>query len=227
MLKFVSLAAKSGRREISRQTIRKILPKIDEWDYMNAPYPGLSDLLSRNPNDRDGIRGFAKISALYKYIKHVIIPEQEDQHNCIEGTEKGIKVMGKLCDAVESLCEERFRKKDSDLNRILSTVYCRNGELHRKHIKERFVDILSSDNEGAWLKKEQLKPQNYYSTAIKLLPENPLKTRMITRRYKAVHGYANYALEIVGYWRDIDKNFTQNCARIKPKQGSVRNFCMN
>ena len=78
MLKFVSLAAKQGRYEIARQTIKKILPDVDAWDiafnsgdpnhYMNGPLNGA----------RRDLENFSttKMTVLYKHIKHNVMPHK-------------------------------------------------------------------------------------------------------------------------------------------------------
>ena len=71
MLKFVSLSAKSGRREIARQTIRKILPKIADWNYKDESY-------FNNSLDLKEMRT-TELMAVYKYVKHIVIPELEEQ----------------------------------------------------------------------------------------------------------------------------------------------------
>ena len=206
MLKFVSLAAKSGRREISRQTIRKILPKIDDWNFMDDSYPRINEL------GRDGIRpsiSSGKLLALYKYVKHIIIPELEERFG-IQGTQDGIKIMGRLCEDIAPLTEKINKQinaneknnENFDYERmLLSTIFCRNGELHRKLTHDKFG--LNKDP-NKFFKEEQEPTKKFYIAAIVSLPKDPSEQRMITRRYKAVHGYANYALECVSNWRAED-----------------------
>ena len=185
----MSLAAKSGRRAISRQTIRKILPKIDDWsNYMDESYPRISEF------GKDGLRNSSgKLLALYKYIKHILIPELEEQYQGIEGTQKGIKVMSRLCYDISALkdkiCDDdkkNEKKKSSerlnlDYDRMLiSTIFCRNGELHRKVTHDKVG--LTEDPNG--FHHDQNKTREYYNVAIDILPSDPQNSRMITRRYK-------------------------------------------
>ena len=128
------MAAKSGRPEISRQTIRKILPRIDHWNFgpngislgfiysydkLQFEKEDFNDII--NPKisvdellaDGTGKFPLGKLDALYKYVKHLVIPKLERDHPK-EGIEKGINVIKLLLDYIK-------RHEDIPANRSLFT----------------------------------------------------------------------------------------------------------
>ena len=134
MLKFVSLAAKQGRYEIARQTIKKILPDVDAWDcafnsgdnhYMNGHMNGA----------RRDLENFSttKMTVLYKHIKHNVMPH------------KAIDRCHDLMTRFEMENDDRMAAmggKASDQDKVLySRIYSRQAEINRKRIEDQRLHL--------------------------------------------------------------------------------------
>ena len=134
MLKFVSLAAKQGRYEIARQTIKKILPDVDAWDiafnsgdnhYLNGPLNGA----------RRDLENFSttKMTVLYKHIKHNVMPH------------KAIDRCHDLMTKFELENDDRMAAmggKASDQDKVLySRIYSRQAEINRKRIEDQRLHL--------------------------------------------------------------------------------------
>jgi len=198
MLKFMSLAAKSGRTEIARQTIKKILPNIDNWNYVEMlSYPGLIE----NTQGRQVSLKISppKIRALYKFVKHVAIPHLQVMP---KSEERGIQIITRLCDDLKPLKNRlkdlRDRERMSDDERIvIAMTYCRQAEMRRRTVPQ--------PNQIPYLTKKVGEIKDLYMTAIDALNKKDIQSReFVKRRYKAVHSYANFALDSVRRIREGD-----------------------
>ena len=192
MLKFVSLAAREGRVKIASETVKKILPGVENWDHRNNLVYNHMKKYSNSPS---------KLTVLYKHIKHNIIPNKstEDARSLFDAFARQVLPF----DRPNSASSGPGSNHVTDHERILySRIYSRQAELNRKYLNGNIARKefnLYSDVQKQTITK--------YEQALQMLKEinSIAEPTYINRHYKVVHCFASFALDCVEYWREHDR----------------------